>query len=123
MWYDIDINFDKAANGDIKNQDSIEAIENSIGNIFRTRPSSRRQLYDFASPAYYILFEQIDEITAQRLGKELLDAIIRWEDRIVAENIHVTAKPDENLYVVTLTYKVINEGNMRYTYEDILKVI
>ena len=122
-WYDIDISFELAANGDLKHQESISAIENSLGNIFRTRVSSRRQLYPFASPTYYILFEQIDDISAQRLGRELLNAIERWETRIVAENIDIEAKPDDNMFIVTLTYRIINEGNIKYTFSDILRAI
>ncbi len=123
MWYDIDINFDKKPSGDIKNQTDIKAIENSLGNIFKTRVSSRRQLYPFASPTWYILFDQIDEISAQRLGHELLDAIARWEDRIKVENINVWADEDNNMYIVTLSYMIVNEGNKKYTYEDILRAI
>ena len=122
-WYDIDISFDMASNGDIKHDLAIPAIENSIGNIFRTLPSTRRPLYPFASPTYYILFEQIDEISARRLGRELLQAIKRWENRIVAEGIHIEAKPDDNMYIVQLTYRVVNEGNVKYTYTDILRAI
>lgn len=122
-WYDIDINFTKKPSGDLANQTNIPAIENSIGNIFKTRISSRRQLYPFASPTWFILFEQMDEITAQRLGTELLDAIARWEDRIEAKNINVWPDEDNNLYIVTLTYVVVNEGNTKYTYEDILRAI
>lgn len=123
MWYDIDITFDKKPSGDLKNQTDIKAIENSIGNIFKTRISSRRQLYPFASPTWFILFEQMDEITAERLGHELLDAIERWEDRIVAENINVWADEDNNLYIVTLSYRIVNEGSKKYTYEDLLRAI
>ncbi len=123
MWYDIDISFDKKPSGDIKNQTDIKAIENSLGNIFRTRISSRRQLYPFASPAWAILFEQMDNITAERLGHELLDAIARWEDRIQVENINVWADEDSHLYIVTLTYTIVNEGDKKYTYEDILRAI
>jgi len=123
MWYDIDINFTKKANGDLNNQTSIAAIENSISNIFRTRISSRRMLYPFASPAFSILFEQMDDITAQRLGREILLAIEQWEDRITAEHIHIHADEDNHLYVVTLTYKITNEGDVQYTFEDILRVI
>lgn len=123
MWYDIDINFTKKANGDLNNQTDIKAIENSLSNIFKTRVSSRRQVYPFASPTWFVLFEQMDDITAERLGHELLDAIEIWEDRIIAENINIEANPDDHLYVVTLTYRIVNEGNIRYTYEDILKVI
>ena len=123
MWYDIDINFTKKANGDLNNQTDIKAIENSLSNIFKTRMSSRRQLYPFASPTWFILFEQMDVQTAERLGHELLDAIEVWEPRIIAENIHIDSQPDQHLYVVTLTYRIVNEGDIKYTYEDILKVI
>jgi phage baseplate assembly protein W len=123
MWYDIDMSFEKATNGDLKHDESIDAIENSLGNIFKTRVSSRRQLYPFASPVWYILFEQIDEEAAQRLGREFLNAIERWETRITVENIHITPKHDDNMYVVTLTYLIKNEGDIRYTYTDILRAI
>lgn len=123
MWYDIDINFTKKASGDLQNQTDIKAVENSLGNIFKTRVSSRRQLYPFASPTWAILFEQMDQTTAERLGHELLDAIGRWEDRIEAKNINVWPDEDNNLYVVTLTYIIVNEGNTKYTYEDILRAI
>ena len=122
-WHDVDMNFELAANGDLKHDESIPAIENSLGNIFRTRVSSRRQLYPFASPSWFILFEQIDDISAQRLGRELLNAIERWETRIVAENIHIEAKPDNNMFIVTLTYRIVNEGNVQYTFTDILRAI
>ncbi len=122
-WYDIDISFEKANSGDLKHDEGIPAIENSIGNIFKTRISSRRMLYPFASPAYGILFEPIDKPTAQRIGYTLLDAIEKWETRIRAENIRVKADEDNNMYVVTLTYVILNEGNVRYTYTDLLKAI
>ncbi len=122
-WYDIDMEFELAANGDLKHSESIPAIEHSLANIFRTLVSTRRQLYPFASPSYYILFEQIDDISAQRLGRELLNAIERWENRIVAENINIQAKPDDNMFLVTLTYRIVNEGNQQYTFTDILRAI
>lgn len=123
MWYDIDMSFDMKPSGDLQNQIEIKAIENSLGNIFKTRISTRRQLYPFAGPTWFILFEQMDEITAERLGHELLDAIAKWEDRIVAENINVWADEDNNLYIVTLSYRIVNEGSKKYTYEDILRAI
>ncbi len=122
-WYDIDMNFEKSNSGDLKHDEGIPAIENSIGNIFKTRVSSRRMLYPFASPAYGILFEPIDRITSERIGYTLLDAIEKWETRIKAENIRVKPKYDDNMYVVTLTYTILNQGNVRYTYTDLLKAI
>jgi len=123
MWYDIDINFTKSNSGDLKHDEGIRAIENSIRNIFRTRISSRRMLYPFASPAYGILFEPIDHPTAERIGYTLLDAIESWETRIRAVDITVIPLADENRYDVSLRYEILNEGNVRYTYTDILKAI
>jgi phage baseplate assembly protein W len=80
-------------------------------------------LWPFASPSWGVLFEQIDEITARRIGELLLQSIEMWEDRLQVENIHVVAKPDQNMYIVTLTYKVISEGNTTYIYTDVIRAV
>jgi phage baseplate assembly protein W len=70
-----------------------------------------------------MLFEQIDEITARRLGELLMQSIEIWEDRIKVENLHVVAKPDNNMYVVTLTYTVITEGDTTYVFSDVIRPV
>ena len=123
MWKDIDINFDKDINGDIKDQIDNEAIQNSLTNIWKTIQGSRRMLYPFAAPTWGLLFEQIDEITARNIGELLLQAIKDWEDRIQVENINVWPDPDNNQYVITLTYKVITEGDQTYIYNDVIVAV
>lgn len=123
MWVDIDINLDKKANGDFSDNMDVDAIKNSLGNIWKTLPGSRRMLFPFASPSWGVLFEQIDEITARELGRMLLKAIERWEDRITVENLHVTADPDNNQYIVRLTFKVIAYGDITYIFEDVIKPV
>lgn len=123
MWYDVDINFTKMANGDIRNVTDMDAIQNSLTNIWRTLPGSRRMLYPFASPTWGMLFEQVDEITSRRLGELMLQAIERWEDRIEVDNLHVKAFPDENKYLVQLTYRVITHGEEIYIFEDVIRPV
>ena len=123
MWVDLVMTMDKKANGDIADVTDTGAIENSLSNIWKTLPGSRRMLFPFASPSWGVLFEQIDEITARELGRMLLKSIERWENRIQVKNLHVTADPDAGQYVVKLTYIVIAEGNITHVYTDVIRPV
>lgn len=109
-WKDFDNEFRKANNGDVRIMSNIDAISNSLTNIFETFQGYRRMLPDFALPIYTILFEPMDEITAQKLGEYILDAVERWEPRIVVDNVEVIAKPDNNEYRVNLEYRIVNDS-------------
>lgn len=123
MWVDIDMNLEKKSDGDLADNRDVGAIENSLSNIWKTLPGSRRMLFPFASPSWGVLFEQIDEITARELGRMLLKAIERWEDRISVENLHIDADPDNNQFVVQLTYRVVAHGDITYVYTDVIRPV
>ena len=126
MWKDIDIELNMKVNGDFQDRINIQAIENSVENIFMTMPGSRRMLPFFASPVYGLLFEQIDSITAERIGYMLLESIEKWETRIKVSNLNVDPREDDNMYIVTLTYYIINDGlsdDISYVYKTILKAV
>jgi phage baseplate assembly protein W len=123
MWKDLDINMGKKANGDIADSLDISAIENSLVNIWKTLPGSRRMLFPFASPSWGVLFEQIDEITARELGRMLLKSIERWEDRIQVSNLHVNADPDNGQYIVQLTYTVVSQGDITHVFTDVIRPV
>ena len=106
FWKDIDINFEKKNSGDIKDMTDEHAISNSLTNIFKTIQGTRRMLPDFALPIYNILFEQMDNMSANRLGELLWDAIDRWEPRVVVEGIEVLTDNDNNQYVINLNYYI-----------------
>lgn len=123
MWVDLDMEMKKKANGDVQDKKNNEAIQNSLSNIWKTLPGSRRMLYPFASPSWGVLFEQIDEITAREMGRLLLRSIERWESRIIVDNLHVIADADNNQFIVQLTYRVITEGDATYIYEDVIRPV
>ena len=52
-----------------------------------------------------------------------MQSIERWEDRIKVENLHVVASPDQGMYVVTLTYTVITEGDTTYVFSDVIRPV
>ncbi len=109
-WKDFDNNFIKKNNGDVKDMINIDAISNSLTNIFETFQGSRRMLPEFALPIHGILFEPVDEITSYRLGELILSAVERWETRIIVDNVQVLARPDRNEYKINLEYRIINDS-------------
>ena len=89
QWKDIDINLAKQSDGDIKAMTDEDAIKNSLINIFATMKGSRRMLPDAFIYIHSLLFEPMDAEVARQLGDGLVEAIRRWEDRVVIENFHI----------------------------------
>jgi len=106
VWKDINMEFDKQHDGDIKAETDIDAVINSIRNIFKTFQGSRRMVPSFAMPVYNLLFEQIDNITLSNLENMLLQAISTWEDRIYINFLKATADPDNNTININLEFRL-----------------
>jgi len=107
-WVDLDLELTKKNNGDVREFTYIDAIYSSLANIFETLRGSRRMLPEFANNLHGMLFEPIDEDTAEIIGEVLLDSIDRWEPRIQVTNININPKYDQNTYEITLTFYIIN---------------
>jgi len=105
-WADIDINFEKQHDGDIRGDYDIDAIINSITNIFNTFQGSRRMVPSFAMPVHNLLFEQLDAITMSSLEDMLLMAIERWEDRIYVNYLKAIADHDNNRIDIKLEFRL-----------------
>lgn len=109
-WKDFDNEFRRKNDGDVLDMVNINAIYNSLTNIFETFQGRRRMIPEFALPLYGILFEPVDEITSQRLGEMLLDAVEKWETRIRVDNVEINARPDQNEYRINLEFRIINDS-------------
>jgi len=122
-WKDFDNEFRRKANGDVRDMTNINAINNSLVNIFETFQGRRRMLPEFALPIYGILFEPVDEITSYRLGEMIIEAVERFEGRIVVDTIEVLARPDQNEYRVNLEYRIVNDSreDSGLTFTNILR--
>ena len=75
VWSDTDSEYGEQVDGDVIIKTDVQAVINSLNNIINTRPGSRRMLPTFASTAWWLLFEPIDDETALRLAESILEAI------------------------------------------------
>lgn len=122
-WKDFDNEFNKKANGDVREMVNINAIYNSLTNIFETFQGRRRMLPEFALPINNLLFEPIDEITAHKIGEMFLGGVERWEPRIIVDNIEINAQPDNNQYTINLEFRIVNDSSEEgvQTFTNILR--
>lgn len=87
---------------DIKVAYDINAIKNSLINLFNTMPGERLLLPDYGSDIRQFIFEPITEATGRSLGYAIKDAIEKWEPRVTVLNLNIVGKPDQNEYDITM---------------------
>ena len=122
-WKDFDNEFNRKANGDVREMTNIDAIYNSLTNIFETFQGSRRMLPEFAINLHSYLYEPVDEITSYKIGEIILDALERWETRIIVDNVEVIARPDSNEYRINVEFRIANDAREGQTqiFSDVLR--
>ena len=106
VWSDIDNTLKPKNDGDVVVDTDVTAIINSLNNIIRTVPGSRRMLPTFASPTFYLLFEPIDDITARKIAEGILEAIEIWEDRINVTGFDIEPREDQGMYKCRISFIV-----------------
>lgn len=70
-----------------------EAIKNSIINIFNTVPGERFLIPEFGSNLKQYLFQPVTKFTADAIGNHVLNAIRKWEPRVLVDFVNVIGKP------------------------------
>lgn len=93
----------------------VNAINNAIKNILMTPLGSLEGMPEFGSRLYEVIFSQIDHITINVIKRLISEAIYQWEDRITLVGVDVSAVPEYNRLVASLTYRfkddVLNSYN------------
>lgn len=111
FWSDLDENYSRQEDGDIKKELDVGAIFNSLRNIILTLQGQRRMLPTFATNIWGLLFEPIDEITARLIAENLLQAIEIWETRIEVTGFDIEPLPDQNYYRCRITFVVLGRND------------
>ena len=99
-----------------------EHIRESILQILGTRPGERFMNPEFGSRLNDLVFEQNDEVLKGLIRHYVIDAIKRWEKRVVITDVTFDDAPkdiDRNLLSVRISYKVIQsqvEGTFVYPF-------
>lgn len=86
-----------------------DAVKTSIRNILLTRKGERVFNTLYGSDLQSILFENISPQTELTLKKYIETSITNFEPRAKLIEVIVTGMPDENGYVVTIIFGVINK--------------
>ena len=111
FYSDFDIEFELQSNGDITLLTDLDSVFNSIKNLVLTNKGERRMLPSYGSNIQKLLFEPLDEITARRIGEELVGELKVWEDRITISSMDVEILYDENSYKIRLNFYISESLN------------
>lgn len=92
-------------------------IHESIRQILGTRRGERFLQSEFGSRLHELLFEGNDAILQGLLRHEVIDALTRWEPRIIIEEVVMV--PDGHVIHVNIHYRLIASqvpGNLVYPF-------
>ena len=109
LYSDIDFTLTKRpVLNDIALSYDSQAIVRSLRNILLTKKFEKLWNPNFGSNVDTLLFENISDVTAAALEKEISVAITNYEPRVNLKNVVVTPYVDRNAYDVTMTFYIAN---------------
>ncbi len=94
-------------------------INESIQQILGTSPGERVMKPEFGSRLQELLFELNNAILKSLARVYVIDAIRRWEKRVIVKKVQIDNIPDQNLLNIHINYTVIKdqvEGNLVYPF-------
>lgn len=99
--------YNTVSSKDLKVSYDIEAIRNSIFNIFTTRRGNKILNPEWGSRLDAYLFESVSNVNANIIGKNMLSDLEK-EPRIEVKNITIKPNKEEQIYNITLYYRIID---------------
>jgi phage baseplate assembly protein W len=84
----------------------MDAIKNSIKNIFLTTPGQKILSPTFGINLRRFIFEPITSFTSYRIKADILNNLPKQEPRIDLEEVTVIPVPDEHEFYITLQINV-----------------
>ena len=84
----------------------MEAIRNSLHNLFNTMPGQRFLWPDYGLDFYQFLFWPITEGNGRVIGERIYDTVLKYEPRVTIQNVHVVSDPDNSTYNIALTINI-----------------
>jgi phage baseplate assembly protein W len=106
---DLDLNFTAhPVTGDVSRRFDDNAIKTSLRNLILTNNYERPFHSEIGTPIRGMLFEPFSPMLASNIERAIFDTVSSFEPRVNLDNVEVTASPDENSIVISLTYRVLN---------------
>ncbi|NBX91601.1 MAG: hypothetical protein EBQ85_00030 [Proteobacteria bacterium] len=93
---------------DIVVSEDMQAIRNSLYNIFSTKKGEMILTPNFGSSLDQFLFENVSPFIGKVIGENILSALQTFEPRIEVLNVRVFPKPNDNQYSIEIIFKFVN---------------
>jgi phage baseplate assembly protein W len=93
-------------NRDIKVAYDLNAIRNSLRNLFNTVKGERYLQPEYGSDLRRYIFEPITERTGSAIASEIKQSINNWEPRVKLTGLQVYGYEDRNEYEITISLAV-----------------
>jgi len=108
-YKDLDLDFiAHPTTGDVVQKIGLDAIKRSVKNLIYTRKHEKPFQPDIHSKIRYLLFEPATPLVKIELKKSIENVLKQHEPRIKLLNVRISGLPEDNLYNVTITYRVEN---------------
>ena len=109
-YTDLDLNFrSHPFTKDILLKKGDNSIKQSVKNLVLTRKGEKPFHPEIGSHIYTHLFDNMTVDTVVNIKTTIEDVINTYEPRVVLSSVDVVANPDQNLYDVTIVFRLINE--------------
>lgn len=91
---------------DIRASFDVEAITNSLTNLFNTLPGQRFLFPQYGLDVYQYLFEPLTQTNGETLGRKIYDSIKLYEPRVIPRKVKVQVDPDLSQYLVNIIIEI-----------------
>lgn len=109
QYKDLDLRFTAhPVKKDVTNHVDEMAVINSVKNLILTNHYERPFQPEIGCNIQRLLFENMDNITASAIQREILQTINNYEPRVVVETIQVSPDVDNNSYRIGMQFYIVN---------------
>jgi len=114
-YSDVDLSLDariaptySSGDGDVLRKTDVAAVKQSLKTLLLTNRFEKPYRPNFGGNLGGLLFEIVDEDTAERMIERVQSAVDRYEPRARITNIRVVGSPDYNSVSVILEFRIVN---------------
>jgi phage baseplate assembly protein W len=121
-YSDFTTNFDKnPVTGFLARNINEEAIKSALRNLVLTQRTERFYNANIGSKLYALLFDPLDDITADLIAQEIRTTIKNDEPRVVLGEVRCTPSEDLNAFIVDVIFGIANIPDKEFSLNLVMK--
>lgn len=109
IWSDLDISFAIVpVTGDVAVNTGDAAVIASVENLVLTAYYERPFSPLLGSSVSQLLFDNMTPMTATLISTSISEVLSNYEPRVSVQSINVDAQPENNAFIATITFYILN---------------